>query len=432
MAISTRQKLIRLFPCFIRFLRILRANLVKIYYGNPSKKIKLIGITGTNGKTTTATSLYNLSNMLNHKAGLISTINIKVENKVFATGVTTPSSVNLNKYLAKMVKEGCEYCFMEVSSISIYQERIHGLHFYGGVFSNLTHDHLDEHHFDRVKGQKNLTDFEKYFHAKKMFFTNMPEKSFLLSNKDDAYGEKICDSAKARKFYYSINENVDFSAKIISDEFAGMTLKINDDTINTNFTGRFNAYNILTIYSTAILCGFSKEEIISTIPNLFPVEGRFDSIKSKNGVFAIIDYAHSPDALENVLTTIKEIRDRKNVGDIITVVGCGGNRDKSKRPKMAKIACELSDKVIFTSDNPRSEDPQTIINEMMAGINNEEKTKVNQILNRQDAIRTAYLLAKENDIILIAGKGHEKYQDINGTKYHFDDKEIINNYFNEL
>lgn len=432
MAISIRQKIIRLFPRSIRLLRILRAQMASFYYGNPSKRLKLIGVTGTNGKTTTAISLYNLSNLLSHKAGLISTINIKVENKVFATGITTPSSINLNKYLSKMVKEGCEFCFMEISSISIYQERIYGLHFFGGIFSNLTHDHLDEHHFDKIKGQKNLSDFEKYFHAKQLFFTNMPEKSFLLTNKDDPYGEKMLEHSKARRYYYSLNVNADFSAKIINDDFDGMTLEINNFIVKTKFTGKFNAYNILTMYSTAILCGFQKEDIIYFLSQLYPVEGRFDSLKSKNGVFAIIDYAHSPDALENVLSTIKEIRYKNNAGKIITIVGCGGNRDKSKRPKMAKIACDLSEKVIFTSDNPRSEDPQTIIDDMMKGINDEEKSKVTQILNRQDAIRTAYLLAKKNDIILIAGKGHEKFQDISGIKYHFDDKEIINNYFNEL
>jgi UDP-N-acetylmuramoyl-L-alanyl-D-glutamate--2,6-diaminopimelate ligase len=389
------------------------------YYENPSSKLKLIGITGTNGKTTTATSLFNLIRTLGYKCGLISTIEIKIENKSIITTHTTPNSINLNKYLCEMVDSGCDYCFMEVSSHSTIQNRIAGLTFAGGVFTNITHDHLDFH-----------KTFKEYIIAKQLFFDDLPKEAFALTNLDDKNGEIIVQNTRAKRYTYSLRSISDFKAKILENHFDGMLLKINNHEVWTSFIGKFNAYNLLAVYSTAILCGFEIEEVLVAITKLKPVEGRFETMRSTNGITAIVDYAHTPDALENVLTTINDIR--QGAGNLITVVGAGGNRDKSKRPEMAKISAKLSDKLILTSDNPRNENPEDILDDMQKGIDIIQRKKTLRIVNRAEAIKTACMMASPEDVILIAGKGHEKYQEINGIRHHFDDKEIIVELFNEL
>lgn len=386
------------------------------YYGNPSKKIKLIGVTGTNGKTTIASTLYKLVKELGYTAGLISTIEVRIDNNSIPATHTTPDQLSLNKHLYEMVNAGCDYCFMEVSSHSIVQNRIAGLSFIGGIFTNITHDHLDFH-----------KTFKEYIKAKQLFFTQLNPDSFAITNVDDKNGQIILQNTQAKKYSYSLNTVSDFKAKILESHFDGMLINLDGHEIWTNFIGKFNAYNLLAIYSTAILCNLDKQETLISLSKLTPVEGRFEAIKSASGITAIVDYAHTPDALQNVLSTINEIR--QGCGQLITVVGAGGDRDKTKRPEMASIAAELSDKLILTSDNPRTENPDDILDEMQVGINAIQRKKTLRIVNRAEAIRTACMMSNPGDIILVAGKGHEKYQDINGVKHHFDDKEILRETF---
>ncbi len=382
------------------------------YYDNPSEKLKITGITGTNGKTTIVTLLYNLFTDLGYNTGMLSTIQNKVGNRTIESTHTTPDALRINELLNLMVNAGCEYVFMEVSSHAIDQQRITGIQFSGGVFTNITHDHLDYHH-----------TFKEYISAKKKFFDQLPANAFALTNIDDKNGNVMMQNTRAKKFTYGLKNMASYKGKIIENDFEGMMMKVDGNEIYSLLSGNFNAYNILAIYSTALLLDQNKEEILVSISKLKGAEGRFDIIKSTDGVTAIIDYAHTPDALENIIATINSIRTHNE--QLITVVGAGGNRDKSKRPIMAKIASLLSNRVILTSDNPRDEDPIQILNEMREGIDPAKKNKSMVIPDRKEAITTAYNIAREGDMILIAGKGHEKYQEIKGVKYPFDDKEII-------
>ncbi|PKP51126.1 MAG: UDP-N-acetylmuramoyl-L-alanyl-D-glutamate--2,6-diaminopimelate ligase [Bacteroidetes bacterium HGW-Bacteroidetes-12] len=382
------------------------------FFDNPSSEIKLVGITGTNGKTTTATLLHELFTQLGHKSGLLSTVINKIGSENFPSTHTTPDAIQLNALLRMMVDEGCSYCFMEVSSHAIHQHRIAGVDFTGAVFTNITHDHLDYH-----------KTFDEYIKAKKMFFDNLPNKAFALVNKDDKNGMVMLQNCQANKYSFGLKTMTDFSCKVLESDFSGMLLNIDNNEVWTKLIGGFNAYNLLSIYATAILLNQDKLEVLTAISNLVSVEGRFQYIKSAENVAAIVDYAHTPDALKNVLSTIKEIRTGNE--KVITVVGCGGNRDKEKRPIMTKIACDFSDKVILTSDNPRNENPEQIITDMRAGVEPLHFKKVLAITNREEAIKTACALAEANDIILVAGKGHEKYQEINGEKFPFDDMEVL-------
>jgi UDP-N-acetylmuramoyl-L-alanyl-D-glutamate--2,6-diaminopimelate ligase len=386
------------------------------FYGNPSEKLKLVGITGTNGKTTTVTLLYNLFKNLGYKTGLLSTILNKVHQTVIPSTHTTPDAISLNKLLARMVNEGCDYAFMEVSSHAIHQHRIAGLNFAGAVFTNLTHDHLDYH-----------KTFAEYIKAKKGFFDHLPETAFAVTNIDDKNGLVMLQNTKARKVTYSTRSMADFRCKVLENHFDGMLLNLDGQEIWTRFVGRFNASNLLAVYATAIQLNQDKDEVLTVISNLQPVQGRFETLRSPDGKYAIVDYAHTPDALKNVLAAISEIRTRNE--QVITVVGAGGDRDKTKRPEMAKEAVLASDKVILTSDNPRTENPAQIIKDMEAGVPVPYKSRVVSIENRKDAIKTATLIAQPGDIILVAGKGHENYQDINGVKHHFDDREVIKEFF---
>lgn len=381
------------------------------FYENPSSKLKLIGITGTNGKTTTVTLLHNLFTELGFKAGLLSTIVNKIGNIEIPATHTTPDAIQLNQLLAEMVNTGCDYCFMEVSSHAVAQSRIAGLKFFGAIFSNITHDHLDFH-----------KTFAAYINAKKTFFDNLEKDAFALVNKDDRHGMVMLQNTKAKKYTYSLQSMADFRCQILDNTFQGMQLMIDGTEVWVKLVGKFNAYNLLSIYSVARLCGLEKVEILTKLSNLNPAEGRFEYIQN-NKFTAIVDYAHTPDALKNVLQTINEIRD--GAGQLITVVGCGGDRDKTKRPEMAKISIDMSDKVILTSDNPRTENPETILDDMEKGIDPVNARKTLRICNRAEAIKTACMLAQDSDIILVAGKGHEKYQEINGIKHHFDDKEEL-------
>lgn len=391
-------------------------HIASAFYNHPSQKLKLIGITGTNGKTTTVTLLHTLLTDLGYKVGLLSTIENKINNKIIPSSHTTPDAVSINKLLAEMCDNGCEYCFMEVSSHAIVQHRIAGLLFQGAIFSNLTHDHLDYH-----------KTFKEYVYAKKMLFDNLSPHAFALSNMDDANGKVMLQNTKATKQYYSLlNGTADFKAKINEFNFHGMQLNLDQEEVWVKLTGTFNAYNILAIYATTRLLGMDKMETLCKLSSLNPAEGRFSTYQGKNNIVAIVDYAHTPDALQNVLKTIGKIR--KHNQQIITVVGCGGNRDKNKRPIMAKIGYDLSDKLILTSDNPRNENPDEILKEMLKGIENENNDKVFLISDRQQAIKLSVSIAKKGDIILIAGKGHEKYQEIQGVKHHFDDVEVVNKY----
>jgi len=394
-------------------LAIIAAN----YYNNPSQKLKLVGVTGTNGKTTISTLLYQLYLNAGYKTGLISTINIKVGDTEYSTNLTTPDPIVINKYLAKMITEGVDYCFMEVSSHGIAQRRIAGLKFTGGIFTNLSHDHLDYH-----------KTFAAYRDIKKRFFDSLPKDAFALSNIDDKNGHFILQNTKARKFTYGLKNNADFKAKILENHFQGLQLRIDENEVWTKLVGSFNAYNLLAIYATAILLEMDKIEALKHISTLNSVEGRFQYFVSKKKCVIIVDYAHTPDALENVLQTIANIRTGNET--VYTIVGCGGDRDPSKRPIMAKIAVENSDQVILTSDNPRTENPEKIIVQMEAGVPAEKYARVTTNVDRKQAIKSALQLAKPNDIILIAGKGHEKYQEIDGVRNPFDDmaiaKEMIN------
>lgn len=387
------------------------------FYGNPSSKLKLIGITGTNGKTTVATLLYKLFQNAGYKTGLISTVKILVDTKQYEATHTTPNSVAINSYLNKMVELGVDYCFMEVSSHGIHQKRTEGLQFAGGVFTNLTHDHLDYH-----------KSFAEYRDVKKLFFDRLPKTAFALVNIDDKNGAVMFQNTEAKKQSYALKTMADFKAKIIENQFSGLVLNINNNEVYTKLIGRFNAYNLLAVYGTSVLLGLDSDEALRHLSELENVTGRFQYFISKGGVTAIVDYAHTPDALKNVLETINEIR--TGTEQVITVVGCGGNRDKAKRPIMGRIASQLSTQVVVTSDNPRNEDPQTIIEEIEAGIEPQNLRKSLSILDREQAIKAASKLAKKGDIILIAGKGHETYQEINGKRSHFDDYEQITKQLN--
>ncbi len=381
------------------------------FYDNPSQKLKLIGVTGTNGKTTTASLLYRLFISIGYKTGLMSTIKNYINNREMPAKYTTPDSLSFNSLLNEMVLEGCQYCFVELSSHAIAQKRIAGLMFTGGIFTNITHDHLDYH-----------KTFREYLNVKKSFFDNLQKNAFVLTNIDDKNGQVVIQNTKAKKYTYSLRSFADFNVKIIEKHFDGMLLEIENKEIWTLLTGAFNAYNFLSVYAVGKILGIEKEKLLTKLSAVKPVEGRFEAIR-KNGITAIIDYAHTPDALKNVLKTINEIRTTEC--ELISIVGAGGDRDKTKRPIMAKIAIGLSDKVILTSDNPRTENPDKIIEDMYKGIEQKYASKVLKITDRETAIKTAVLIANENDIILIAGKGHENYQEINGVRKYFDDKEKI-------
>jgi len=386
------------------------------FFENPSGKLKVIGITGTNGKTTTATLLFNLFGTLGYKAGLISTVQNQIGRQIIPSTHTTPDALQLNRLMAEMIEEQCTHCFMEVSSHAIVQKRIAGIEFTAGVFTNITHDHLDYH-----------KTFSAYIKAKKEFFDLLPSSAFALVNADDKNGEVMVQNTKATKKTYALHSAADYKGKVIENHLTGMLLHLDDKEVWTKLIGRFNAYNILAAYAVALLLGENREKILTALSQLSPAEGRFDYIESPNHITGVVDYAHTPDALQNILTTLHEISIGKN--KIITVIGCGGDRDKAKRPLMAKIACELSSKVILTSDNPRSENPEDIIHQMEAGVEPMHKKKVLSIVDRKEAIKTSCAIAEPGDIILVAGKGHEKYQEIKGAKLPFDDKELLKNMF---
>ncbi len=386
------------------------------YYNHPSANLKVVGVTGTNGKTTIATLLYKTFSLLGYKVGLISTIKYYVGHDEFPATHTTPDALQIQELMAKMVDAGCEYCFMEVSSHAIDQDRISGIEFNGGIFTNLTHDHLDYH----------LT-FAEYLKAKKKFFDNLPGTAFALTNADDKNGMVMLQNTSALKQTYSLRTLANFHCKILEKHFDGMLLSIDGQEVWTHFTGVFNASNLLAVAGATLLLGVDRNELLRILSELRPVSGRFEIIRSPEGKYAVVDYAHTPDAIQNVLSGISEIRTGNE--QVITVVGAGGDRDKTKRPKMAAEAVKQSDKVILTSDNPRSEEPEQILADMEVGVEPHQKHKVLSIVNRKEAIKTACMLARPGDIILVAGKGHEDYQEIKGVKYHFDDKEVINEIF---
>mgnify|MGYP000259413871 CR=1 FL=1 len=389
------------------------------YYGVPSENLRLVGVTGTNGKTTIASLLYQLFKKAGYKVGLLSTVKILVNEKEYKATHTTPDSLTINKYLSEMNDEGVEFCFMEVSSHGIHQSRTAGLRFEGGIFTNLSHDHLDYH-----------DTFAEYRDVKKKFFDQLPKEAFALSNIDDKNGLVMFQNTQAKKYTYALKNYADYRAQILESEFSGLLLKVNDSELWTRLIGSFNAYNILAIYGAAELLGLEKDEILRLISELENVAGRFQYFISGKQVTAIVDYAHTPDALKNVLETINDIRTKNE--ELITVVGCGGNRDKTKRPKMAHIASALSTKVIFTSDNPRNEVPETIIEDMEKGVEPQNFKKTLAITDRRQAIKTACQMAGPKDIILIAGKGHENYQEIKGERFDFDDYKIVQEYLKQL
>ena len=382
------------------------------FFGNPTSKMKLIGVTGTNGKTTIATVLYNMFMRMGHKCGLCSTVCNYINGKPVPTECTTPDPITLNRLLGQMADEECEYAFMEVSSHSVAQKRIGGLNFAGGIFTNLTRDHLDYH-----------KTFENYRDAKKAFFDSLPKGAFAITNADDKNGAVMVQNTKAKVKTYSTRSAADFKAKILEESFEGMNLEINGKEVCVQFVGRFNVSNLLAIYGATIMMGIEPQEALVQLSAMKPVNGRFEAIRSQNGITAIVDYAHTPDALKNVLDTINEVL--KHRGQCWTVCGAGGNRDKGKRPLMAQEAVKNSDRVIITSDNPRFEDPQEIINDMLAGLTEKQRQKVLSIVDRREAIRTACMMAQPGDVILVAGKGHEDYQIVQGVKHHFDDHEVI-------
>lgn len=388
------------------------------FYGYPSRHLNLTGITGTNGKTTIVTLLYKLFREFGDKAGLLSTVRNYINGEQIDATHTTPDAMGINNLLRKMVDAGCQYAFMEVSSHAIHQNRIAGLDFDLAIFSNITHDHLDYHH-----------TFLDYLNAKKKFFDELPDSACALANIDDKNGAVMLQNTKAGKYTYALKKPADFKAKVLENSFSGLQMEINGKQVWTRLVGDFNAYNLLAVYAAAVLLERNKDNILLHLSALKPAEGRFEVIQSQNKISAIVDYAHTPDALENVVKTIGSVR--ANDQQFIIVVGAGGDRDKTKRPQMAKIAAQYADKIILTSDNPRSEDPQQIINEMKKGISAKMSGSYLEITDRKQAIRTAFMLAKDNDIVLVAGKGHETYQEVNGVKHHFDDKEIIQSIFNQ-
>ena len=388
-----------------------------LFYGDPSKKLKLVGVTGTNGKTTIATLLYNMFRKFGHKCGLLSTVCNYIEDEAIPADHTTPDPIELNLLLSKMVEAGCEYAFMECSSHAIAQKRIGGLTFTGGIFTNLTRDHLDYH-----------KTFENYRNAKKAFFDSLPKTAFAITNADDKNGMVMVQNTKATVKTYSTRSVADFKARIIECHFEGMYLEMDGREVGVQFIGKFNVSNLLAVYGAAVMLGAKPEDVLVTMSTLHSVSGRLEPIHSPEGYTAVVDYAHTPDALENVLNAIHEVLDGK--GHVITVCGAGGNRDKGKRPLMAQEAVKQSDRVIITSDNPRFEEPQDIINDMLAGLNPQQMKKVISIVDRREAIRTACMMAKKGDVVLIAGKGHEDYQEIKGVKHHFDDHEVVREFMN--
>ena len=387
-----------------------------LFYGDPSHKLKLVGVTGTNGKTTIATLLYNMFRKFGHKVGLLSTVCNYIDDVEVPADHTTPDPIELNELLAKMVEAGCEYAFMECSSHAIHQKRIGGLKFAGGLFTNLTRDHLDYH-----------KTFENYRNAKKAFFDGLPKDAFAITNADDKNGMIMVQNTKATVKTYSIRTLADFRARILECHVEGMYLEIDGREVGVQFIGKFNVSNLLAVYGAAIMLGKKPEDVLLVLSTLHSVNGRLEPIHSPEGFTAIVDYAHTPDALVNVLNAIHEVLDGK--GHVITVCGAGGNRDKGKRPLMAQEAVRQSDKVIITSDNPRFEEPQDIINDMLAGLNEQQMRKVISIVDRKEAIRTACMMAQKGDVVLVAGKGHETYQEIKGVKHHFDDKEVLHEIF---
>lgn len=387
------------------------------FYGRPSEKLKVVGVTGTNGKTTIATVLYKLFMKLGYRVGLLSTIKYYVGEQEFHSSHTTPDALQIQQLMCEMVEAGCTHCFMEVSSHAIHQDRVKGIAFDGGIFTNITHDHLDYH-----------KTFPEYIKAKKKFFDDLNSEAFALTNVDDKNGMVMLQNTVAKKCSYGLKTVADYKCRVLEKHIDGMLLQVDEIEVWTHFAGIFNAYNLMAVYGTAIMLGENKEEVLSSMSTLTPVAGRFDIVRSTSGKFAIVDYAHTPDALKNVLNGIQEIK--RDTQRVITVVGCGGDRDKTKRPVMAREAISQSDKVVLTSDNPRSEVPAAIIADMEAGLSAEERVHVLSIENRKEAIRTACMLAQEGDIILIAGKGHEDYQEVNGVKHHFDDKEVVSEYLN--
>lgn len=391
-------------------------QLASQWWDNPSTKLKLVGITGTNGKTTTATLVYEMARLMGYKAGLLSTVCNYIDSEAVPATHTTPDPLSLNALLARMVEAGCEYAVMEVSSHAAHQHRIAGLQFVGGVFSNLTRDHLDYH-----------KTVDAYLEAKKMFFDALPSEAFALTNIDDKVGEVMLQNTKALKKRYSLRSQADFVGRVIESRLDGTLMTFNGREVEVLFTGKFNAYNLTAVYATSILLGWDAEEVMVNMSRLVPVAGRFQAFHSPKGVTAIVDYAHTPDAVVNVLTAIRDVIGNK--GNIITVVGAGGNRDKGKRPIMAREAAARSKKVILTSDNPRDEEPTDILRDMEEGLDDEARAKTLSISDRREAIRTATMLAQAGDVILIAGKGHEDYQEIKGVKYHFDDREVVTEMF---
>ncbi len=391
-----------------------------LFYGEPSLSMKLVGVTGTNGKTTIATILWKLFSAMGHTCGLISTVQNRIGEEVIDATHTTPDAISLNRLLRSMADKGCAYVFMECSSHAIHQHRIAGLYFTGAVFSNITHDHLDYH-----------KTFDEYIRVKKSWFDGLPATAFALSNADDKRGHVMLQNTAAKKIFYSLKTLADIKGKILENSLSGLHMTVNDREVYLKLIGEFNAYNLLAVYGVAVALGKDKQEVLLQLSNLTGAEGRFDYIVSEHDkVVGIVDYAHTPDALLNVLATIKKLR--KGVEQVITVVGCGGNRDKTKRPVMAEVACQYSDKVILTSDNPRFEDPLEILKEMEAGVNAAAKKKCITIADRKEAIKTAVSLSGNEDIILVAGKGHEKYQEINGVKHAFDDKKVLADMFGLL
>ena len=390
------------------------------FYGEPSLKLKLVGVTGTNGKTTIATLLWKLFTAMGNKCGLVSTVQNQIGEKIIEATHTTPDAVTINALLKQMADEGCTYVFMECSSHAIHQGRITGLQFTAAVFSNITHDHLDYH-----------KTFDEYIRVKKSWFDKLPSTAFAISNADDKRGAVMLQNTGAKKYFYSLKTLADFKGKILDNSLEGLHMTVNEKEVYFRLIGEFNAYNLLAVYGTAVCLGEEKDQVLQLLSSLEGAEGRFDyMVSKKEKVKGIVDYAHTPDALLNVLATIKNLRQGNE--QVITVVGCGGDRDKTKRPVMAEVACEYSDKVILTADNPRSEDPLEILKDMQAGVNAAAKKKVISIADRREAIKTAVSLAGSDDIVLIAGKGHEKYQDIKGVKYDFDDKKILNEMFELL
>ena len=389
------------------------------FFGNPSEKLKLVGVTGTNGKTTIASLLFQLFEKAGFKVGLLSTVKIMVDQTEYNATHTTPDSITINYYLNEMIEAGVTHCFMEVSSHGIHQKRTEALHFVGGIFTNLSHDHLDYH-----------PTFAEYRDVKKAFFDSLPKTAFALSNIDDKNGTVMLQNTVARKFTYALKSYADFKAQILESQLSGLLLKVNDNEVWVKLIGTFNAYNVLAIYGTAVELGMDSLEALRLLSDLESVSGRFQYIVSEGNITAIVDYAHTPDALDNVIKTINDIRTKNE--QLITVVGCGGNRDTTKRPIMAKIATDLSDKAILTSDNPRNEDPEVILDEMEKGVEGHNYKKVLRITDRKQAIKTACQLAQPKDIILIAGKGHETYQEINGVRHHFDDMETVKEILDQL